>query len=101
MVIPLIRREVSGMTLTVKLADQEKKRLEVIATAMKAGNQSDVVRALINEKFEALQADKTLVERRGGHPRYLLDGTQCLSERSSRKSVITEKMAAKAARRAQ
>ena len=93
-------RKVTVMTLTVKLAAQEQSRLEVIATAMKSGNQSDVVRTLINEKFESLQADKTLVERRGGHPQYLLDGGPCLSERSNRKSIIAEKMAAKAANRA-
>lgn len=87
------------MTLTVKLAEQEQNRLDVIATAMKTGNQSDVVRALINEKFESLQADKTLVERRGGHPQHLLDGEQCFSERSNRKSVIADKLAAKSSKR--
>ncbi|MBA3995042.1 MAG: hypothetical protein C0469_16105 [Cyanobacteria bacterium DS2.3.42] len=86
------------MTLTVKLAEQEQTRLEAIATAMQA-NQSDAIRTLINEKFEALQADKTLVERRGGHPKYLLDGPANLSERESRKSLVAEKLASKAARR--
>lgn len=89
------------MTLTVKLAEQEQNRLDVIASVMKAGNQSDVVRALINEKFEALQADKTLAERRGGHPEHLLNGAADLSQRDNRKAVIAEKVAAKAARRAQ
>ncbi len=88
------------MTLTVKLAKQEQQRLEAIATAMNSGNTSDVVRALINEKFEALQADKTLVERRGGHPQHLLDGAPNLSERANRKAAIAEQLAAKAARRA-
>jgi hypothetical protein len=88
------------MTLTVKLAEQEQNRLNVIATAMKAGNQSDVVRALINEKFESLQSEKTLIERRGGHPTYLLKGGPKLSDRGTRKSTIAEKMAAKAAKRA-
>jgi hypothetical protein len=87
------------MTLTVKLADQEQHRLEIIAIALKAGNQSDVVRTLINEKFETLQADKTLVERRGGHPQHLLQGEMPLSERERRKSFIAEKMAVKAAKR--
>lgn len=88
------------MTLTVKLAEQEQNRLNIIAAAMNAGNQSDAVRALINEKFEALQADKTLVERRGGHPQHLLNGTPDSSERTRRKAVIAEAMAAKASRRA-
>ena len=88
------------MTLTVKLAEQERNRLNAIATAMKAGNQSDVVRALINEKFEAMQAEKTLVERRGGHPQYLLDESASLSERATRKAIIAKKMADKIVRRA-
>lgn len=87
------------MTLTVKLAEQDQNRLEAIAAVMKAGSQSDVIRILINEKFESLQADKTLVERRGGHPEYLLAGTANLSERITRKGVIAAKLAAKASRR--
>ncbi len=88
------------MTLTVKLAKQEQERLDVIATAMNNANTSDVVRALINEKFEALQADKTLVERRGGHPQHLLDGAPSISERTNRKAVIAEQLTAKRTRRA-
>jgi len=88
------------MTLTVKLADQEQSRLAVIIAALHSENQSDAVRTLINEKFEALHADKTLFERRGGHPKYLLDGGTDLSERLNRKSAIAKKLAAKAARRA-
>lgn len=86
------------MTLTVKLADQEQARLEAIATAMNS-NQSDTVRALINEKFEALQADKTLVERRGGHPKILLDGRANLSDRKQRTALINQHLASKAKRR--
>ena len=88
------------MTLTVKLADKEQGRLEAIAIAMKAANQSDAIRTLINEKFEALQGDKTLAERRGGHPQHLQDGPSSLSERSTRKKVIAKHLADKAARRA-
>lgn len=86
------------MSLTVKLTEQEQNRLESIATTMRA-NQGDVIRALINEKFEALQADKTLVERRGGHPKHLLDGPENLSELETRKSLVAEILASKAARR--
>ncbi len=89
------------MTLTVKLAEHDQSRLDAIAAAMQTSNQSEVVRILINEKFESLQADKTLVERRGGHPQYLLDGASGLSERSLRKKMIAKKLAAKAERRVQ
>jgi hypothetical protein len=88
------------MTLTVKLADQEQNRLDVITAAMHSDNQSDVVRTLINEKFEAIQADKTLVERRGGHPQYVLHGSTELSERGNRKAAIAKRLAVKDANRA-
>ncbi len=87
------------MTLTVKLGDQEQNRLDVIAGTMKT-DKSDAIRKLINEKFEELQADKTLVERRGGHPQHLLAGQSNLSERDSRKAAIAKRIAAKAALRA-
>ncbi len=89
------------MTLTVKLAKQEQSRLDAIAAAMQTSNQSEVVRMLINEKFESLQSDKTLVERRGGHPQYLLDSAPGLSERSMRKKIIAKKLSAKVERRVQ
>jgi hypothetical protein len=88
------------MILTVRLAEQEQNRLNVIAKVLKAGNQSEAVRALINEKFEALQTDKTLVERRGGHPQHLLDGAADLSDRPRRKSAIADVISAKPARQA-
>ncbi len=88
------------MTLTVKLADQEQSRLEVIIAALHSENQSDAVRTLINEKFEALQADKTIIERRGGHPKYLLNSGGDASKRENRKAVVEKGWAAKAAKRA-
>jgi len=88
------------MTLTVKLAKQEKDKLAAIVTAMHATNQSEAVRALINEKFESLQEAMTLAERRGGHPKFLLDGDVKLSERENRKSMVSKAVAAKASRRA-
>jgi hypothetical protein len=88
------------MTLTVKLADVEQSRLEVIIAVLHSENQSEAVRTLINEKFETLRADKTLFERRGGHPKYLLNGVSNLSDRKNRKSVIEQGFAAKATRRA-
>ena len=88
------------MTLTVKLADEEKSRLNVIVAAIHSSNQSEAIRTLINEKFEALQAEMTLVERRGGHPKNVLNGAGNNSKRENRKSAIDEVLAAKVARRA-
>jgi hypothetical protein len=87
------------MTLTVKLLQQEQMRLEALIVAMQVGTQSDAIRALINEKFEALQVEKTLAERRGGHPQHLLQGDANLSDRETRKSAVARKVASKAARR--
>ncbi|MEH2374282.1 hypothetical protein [Nostoc sp.] len=50
---------------------------------------SEFIRRLIAERWLTLQADKTLVERRGGHPEHLLqDAPTDLSERSNRKKAI-------------
>ena len=90
---------VSIVTLTVKLKDQEQTRLAVLMEAMQADTQSDVVRQLINEKFESLQVDKTLFERRGGHPQHLLDGTADMSACATRLAVVAKKLEAKRLRR--
>lgn len=87
------------MTLTVRLAEEEQVRLDAIAAAMKTSNQSDVIRALINEKFEDLQAEKTWVDRRGGHPLHLLKGAKNLSERGARKAAMAKKLSVKSSRR--
>lgn len=87
------------MSLTVRLAKQEQSRLDAIAVAMRTSNQSDVIRALINEKFADMQAEKTLVERRGGHPQHLLNGNLDQSERKSRKASVAQQLANKTARR--
>ncbi len=87
------------MNLIVKLTELEQNRLGVITAAMQSVSPSDAVRTLINEKFETIQAAKTLVERRGGHPQYLLNGGADLSERANRKSAIAKRLTAKPLRK--
>jgi hypothetical protein len=77
------------MTLSVKLAKQEQVRLDVIVAAMNAATQSDVIRALINKKFDSLQIEKTLLERRGGHPEYLLEDATVKSDRKKNTKVLS------------
>lgn len=89
------------MAISVKLASKEQNRLDAIVAATHASNQSEALRNLINEKFDELQANMTLVERRGGHPKHLMTGESNLSERENRKAAITALMTAKVARRAQ
>lgn len=88
------------MTLTVKLADEERYRLEVIVKSLKSSNQSEAIRTLINEKFELLQSDLTLLERRGGLPEHVLNTKLNLSERSNRKAAIENILGPKTKRRA-
>ena len=50
---------------------------------------SELIRRLIAKRWLTLQAGKTLLERRGGHPEHLLkDAPTDLSERSNRKKAI-------------
>jgi hypothetical protein len=93
-------RNIRGlMTLTVKLDEQDQARLEYLKQFMNAPTQSEVVRKLINERFSQLQADKTLVERRGGHPGHLMRGGSGLSERQNRKATVAKQIEAKLGRR--
>jgi hypothetical protein len=87
------------MTLTVKLDPQEQLRLKQLVEIMNAANQSELIRKLINDRFEQMQTGLTFVERRGGHPTYRLNGSVSLSEREKRKAVVNKQVAAKAARR--
>lgn len=87
------------MTLTVKLDDQDRHRLDVLIAALNVSNQSEAVRQLINERFEQLKIENTLAERRGGHPKHLLQGPADLSNRETRKRIVQETLDAKRARR--
>lgn len=87
------------MTLTVKLDEEDRHRLDVLITVLNVSNQSEVVRKLINERYEQLKSEKTLAERRGGHPVHLLEGPINLSSREARKRAVTDALDAKRARR--
>ncbi|MBP6745635.1 ribbon-helix-helix protein, CopG family [bacterium] len=84
------------MTLTVRLDDQEEYKLQQIVEALNAESQSALIRDWIEEKWSALQSDRTFVERRGGHPKHLLAGSAGGSERANRKSRLAERFEQKA-----
>lgn len=51
-------------------------------------DRSELIRRLINDRWVSLQAGQTVVERMGGHPKYLLtDAPPNLSERKTRKKA--------------
>ncbi|MDZ4834064.1 MAG: hypothetical protein SGJ27_09835 [Candidatus Melainabacteria bacterium] len=87
------------MTLTVRLNEEDEFRLQQIVEAMNVGNQSDAIRQIIEEKWIALQTNRTFVERRGGHPHNLLAGNEDDSDRASRKSRLAAHLEQKAAAR--
>jgi hypothetical protein len=87
------------MTLTVRLDDDEERKLQQIVEALKADSQSVVIRELIEEKWNTLQAGQTFVERRGGHPLHLLKSDGNTSDRTNRKAKLAEHFADKAAAR--
>lgn len=84
------------MTLTVRLDDQEEYKLQQIVEALNAESQSALIRYWIEEKWSALQSDRSFVERRGGHPKHLLEGPADGSERANRKSRLAERFEQKA-----
>jgi Arc/MetJ-type ribon-helix-helix transcriptional regulator len=75
--------------LTVRLDEETEGKLADLLAREKVTNRSELIKRLIRERWLALQLDKTVVERRGGHPQHLLeDAPVDLSERSQRKSAI-------------
>ena len=87
------------MTLTVRLDNEEERRLHKIIEALNGASQSDVIRQMINEKWLSLQANKTFVERRGGHPEHLIRGESSDSTRKTRKAKVASYLEKKASRR--
>ncbi|MEH2348204.1 MAG: hypothetical protein V7K55_09405 [Nostoc sp.] len=76
--------------LSVRLDEETERQLADIL-AHEQTEKSELIRRLIAERWLTLQADKTLVERRGGHPEHLLqDAPTDLSERSNRKKAIAQ-----------
>jgi hypothetical protein len=57
------------LMLTVRLDEETKQQLADILAHEKT-EKSELIRRLIRERWLALQAEKTIVERRGGHPQH-------------------------------
>ena len=85
-------------SLNVRLNEDDNQKLEQILNAT-GYEKSELVRKLITDQWVALQIGKTFVERRGGHPKHLLQGPSDLSSRQKRKSVIAEQYDERAKRR--
>jgi hypothetical protein len=76
--------------LSVRLDEETERQLADIL-AHEQTEKSELIRRLIAERWLTLQAGKTLVERRGGHPEHLLqDAPTDLSERSNRQKAIAQ-----------
>ncbi|BAZ22290.1 hypothetical protein NIES4073_31720 [Kalymmatonema gypsitolerans NIES-4073] len=74
--------------LTVRLDEETERQLADILAHEKT-DKSELIRRLIAERWLNLQAGKTLVDRRGGHPQHLLqDAPPDLSERANRKKAM-------------
>jgi metal-responsive CopG/Arc/MetJ family transcriptional regulator len=81
---------------TVNLDEETERHLSEILTHEEKADRSELIKRLIRERWLSLQSQKTIVERRGGHPQHLLeDAPEDLSERSKRKQVIAELMSKK------
>lgn len=74
---------------TVRLDKQTELWLADLLAKGEASNPKELIERLIRERWLSLQLDKTIVERHGGHPQYLLqDAPSGLSERENRKQAI-------------
>lgn len=78
-------------TISVRLDEETSGKLEEIMVRTGVTNQSELIKRLINERWIALAPGKTFLERRGDHPKYLLqDAAPDLSQRGVRKKVVAE-----------
>lgn len=77
--------------LTVRLDEETEQQLGDILAREKDANRSELIKRLIRDRWLTLQAGRTLVERRGGHPQHLLhNASPDLSERPNRKAAIAK-----------
>ena len=77
------------ITITLE-AESERQLVEILALE-KDVDQSELVKCLIRERWLALNADRTFVERRGGHPQHLLQNVSPdLSRRTTRRQAIAD-----------
>lgn len=69
--------------------DAEKYLVEILA--QEKTTSSELLKRLLREHWQTLQPRKTFLERRGGHPQYLLqDSPDNLSDRDVRQKYIAE-----------
>ncbi|MEI2421927.1 hypothetical protein V6O07_16745, partial [Arthrospira platensis SPKY2] len=76
--------------LNIQLDPETEARLVGILAREKTTS-DELIKRLVQERWLSLQPRKTIVERRGGHPEYLLeDAPPDLSERADRKKAIAD-----------
>lgn len=88
-------------SISIRLSAQDGDKLAQLLIATQSKSQSDLIRKLINDQWVAMQAGRTFVERRGGHPENLLRGNPNDSERSRRKSEVGKLISERATKRRQ
>lgn len=75
--------------LTLELDPETEQQLAELLNHHPNTNQTELIKRLIRQHWLTLQLGKTIVERRGGHPQYLLENAPPdLSERANRKRQI-------------
>ncbi len=86
------------MSLNVRLDDEYESKLSQIL-AITRMDKSQLTRKMIDDQWVALQAGRSFVERRGGHPKHLLNDSSISSERGNRKAALANHFTDKASRR--
>ncbi|SKB13454.1 Similar to tr/Q7NKA4/Q7NKA4 [Planktothrix sp. PCC 11201] len=75
--------------LTLNLDDEAEKYLIEILSQEKTTSQ-ELVKKLLRNHLTNLKPSQTILERMGGYPEYLLEGTKDLSDRETRKQILGE-----------
>ncbi len=70
--------------------DEEAERYLLDLVAAEKTTSSELIKRLLHSRWQSLQPRKTFLERRGGSPTHLLNGSSDLSERDVRKQAIAD-----------
>jgi|GEM_PF-704193 len=68
--------------------DTEAEKYLVEILAQEKMNSSDLIKQLLYDRWHSFQPRQTVLERMGGYPEQLLEGTSDLSDRDVRKKII-------------
>lgn len=70
--------------------DPESEQYLVEILSQEKTTSSELIKLLLRDRWRSLQPQQTVLERMGGYPEQLLDGSENLSDRDVRRAAIAQ-----------